>query len=62
MSSKISLQFLDIMDNKQTSASLVDTLNNDHLYDGLSDEELKEIFDAMETDRIVEDYKNGLIE
>lgn len=52
------------MDKKQdlTSASLVDTLNNAHQYDGLSDEELKEIFDAMETDRIIEDYKNGLIE
>lgn len=64
MSSKISLQFLDIMDNKQdlTSTPLVDTLNNDHLYDGLSDEELKEIFDDMEADRIIEEYKSGLIE
>ena len=52
------------MNDKQdlTSTPLVDTLNNDHLYDGLSDEKLKEIFDDMETDRIVEDYKNGLIE
>lgn len=49
------------MDNTQdlTSAQI---LNNDHLYDDLSDEELKEIFDDMEADRIIEEYKSGLIE
>lgn len=51
------------MDDKQELISVsADTLNNDHLYDGLSDEELKEIFDDIEADRIIEEYKSGLIE
>ena len=49
------------MDNKQDLTS-AQTLNDDHLYDDLSDEELKEIFDDMEADRIIEEYKSGLIE
>lgn len=51
------------MDDKQDLISAsADTLNNTHQYDGLSDEELKEIFDDIEADRIIEEYKSGLIE
>ena len=53
------------MDNNEQdliSTPLVDTLNNAHQYDGLSDEELKEIFDDWEADNAIEEYKSGLRE
>ena len=34
----------------------------EHKYDNLSDEVLQEIFDDLETDRIVEEYKSGILE
>ncbi len=34
----------------------------EHRYDKLSDEELKEIFDDMEADSAIEEYKSGLRE
>lgn len=32
----------------------------EHRYDNLSDEELKEIFDDIEADSAIEEYKSGL--
>lgn len=34
----------------------------EHIYDKLSDEELKEIFDDIEADSAIEEYKSGLRE